>query len=182
MRLRSVILASHRWMGLATAGVLSIVGSTGAFLIWPSYWRLEKVVKIAGRLHEELAMGQVGRWIVIYSTVVAVVILLGGVCLWWKRKIVAIETRAGWRRMLSDLHHSLGVLGFAMMLLIALTGVGMAVTSPDDGELRRIIFELHTTKGYPFPVKLVYAAGTTAFLVQSVTGVVMWWGPKQKRS
>ena len=71
-----------------------------------------------------------------------------------------------------------GLLGLPLMLLLAATGVGMAFVTPDNQpELRRVIFDFHTTRGFSTAVKVVYALGTMGFLLQGVTGFVIWWGP-----
>jgi hypothetical protein len=64
------------------------------------------------------------------------------------------------------------------MMVLAVSGVGMAFVAPKDNpELRRVIFNWHTTRGFPLPVKLLYAVGTLGFLVQGLTGIAMWWKP-----
>jgi uncharacterized iron-regulated membrane protein len=179
-RFRSFVLITHRWLGLTSSVVLSIVGLTGAILIWPVTSLLKRV---AGPLHERLAMGRVGWWLVVLATVIAVLLELGGLVLWWKRKTIAVRIRSGWRQGLFDLHHAAGILGLPLMLLLAVSGVGMAFVTPTSHPaLRRVIFDWHTTRGFPTPVKLLYTIGTTGFLVQGVTGVVMWWKPRQPRA
>ena len=67
------------------------------------------------------------------------------------------------------------------MLLLAVTGVGMAFVTPQNQpQFRRVIFDFHTTRGFSTPIKVVYAVGTTGFLLQGVTGVVMWWKPRRQ--
>lgn len=34
MRIRNVLLAMHRWVGLVLAGFLMLAGITGALLVW----------------------------------------------------------------------------------------------------------------------------------------------------
>ncbi len=179
MTLRRLILLSHRWLGLANSLVLCIVGLTGAFLIWP---KSGLIGRIAGPLHEVLLLSQierawVGWWIVVLSTMVAVLLQLGGLVLWWPRKVIKIRMRSGWTTGLADLHHAAGIVGFPLMLLIAVTGIGIAFVTPERGpELREVIFDLHTTRGYSVPIKVVYTIATLGFLVQGVSGVAMWWG------
>lgn len=104
---------------------------------------------------------------------------LGGVWLWWKRKSFAVRLSAGWRRAVIDLHHSAGALCLVLMLVLAVTGVGMTLFAP--GPERRMFVDLHTARQYALPVKVLYALGSLGFLVQGVTGVLMWWGPRPGR-
>ena len=68
------------------------------------------------------------------------------------------------------------------MFVLAASGIGMAFVGPDDQpELRRIIFDLHTTRGFSALVKVIYTIGTMGFLVQGVTGVVMWWDRRRRQ-
>jgi len=157
--------------------VLAIVGGTGALILWtlPSWLR-----RIVGPMHQNLGFvglgfEPIGRWIVITTTAIAAVLALGGLILWWKLKIIRIKTTSGWRRALFDLHHALGFVGFLLMFLLAASGIGFVVTEPDSSELRRIIVNVHTTRGFPFWLKVIWAIGSAAFVVQVVSGVVMWW-------
>jgi len=75
---------------------------------------------------------------------------------------------------MNDLHHSAGAGGLLVMLLLASTAVGMATLTPRT-ELRRTMARLHTTNGLPITVKIIFAAGSAAFVVQSVSGIAMWW-------
>jgi uncharacterized iron-regulated membrane protein len=177
-RVRSIVLVTHRWLGISSSVVLSIVGLTGAVLASSGTSLLRRV---SGRLHETLAMGRIGWWLVVGATVMAVLLQLGGLYLWWKRKTIAVRVRSGWRLGMFDLHHAAGLLALPLMFLLAATGVGMAVVTPANPELRRIIVDLHTTRGFSTPVKLVYMIATTGFLVQSMTGLVMWWKPRPGR-
>jgi uncharacterized iron-regulated membrane protein len=170
---RRLVLVTHRWLGLASSLILSIVGTTGAALTWPGR---SLVQRIAGRLHETLALGSVGWWLVVIATIAAVILQLGGLLLWWRRKLIAIRLGSGWKQGLNDLHHAAGILWLPMMLLLALTGVAMAFVTPDQQpELRRVVSALHTARDFPAPIKLLYGVGTTGFLIQGLTGVIMWW-------
>ena len=179
MTSRELVLVTHRWLGLSSSVVLAIVGLTGAGLIWPSASLLRR---ISGRLHEELGLGGLGFWLVVWATVAAVLLELGGVVLWWKRKALAVQTRSGWWRALADFHHPAGVILAPLMLILSVTGVGMAFVTPDNyPNLRDVIFRLHTTRDYSTFVKLLYLLGTLGFMVQGVTGVVMWWRRRRRR-
>jgi uncharacterized iron-regulated membrane protein len=131
---------------------------------------------------DRLGFEGIGRWIVIAAAAVAAVLALGGLILWWKLKIIRVRTASGWRRALFDLHHGLGSVGFALMLLLAVSGIAIAFTDPDSNEFQRIMFNLHTTRGFPFWLKVIWAMGSAAFVVQVVSGVVMWWKPRTNPS
>ena len=179
--LRRFVLVTHRWLGIAMAVPLFVVCASGAAIVWPDVFPLRKFL---GSVHEDFAlrmvgMASVGRWIVVATTVLAVVLVLGGIFLWWKRKSVSVRLDLGFKRTMFDLHNALGVIGFLMMLLLSVTGVGMAFTTPEDGELRRVIFDLHTTRGYLIVIKVVYTLASTVFAVQCATGVLSWWKPRR---
>ena len=175
MDFRNLMVVTHRWIGLASSVVLAIVGATGAVLLIPGRTLFRRA---AALLHQELALGRVGWWIVVLATIAAVLLQLGGLYLWWKKKTVRVRLSGSWRRMITDLHYSTGFLIFVLMFVLAVTGVGMAFVAPKDNpELRRVIFNWHTTRGFPLPVKLLYAVGTLGFMVQGLTGIAMWWKP-----
>src|SRR5262245_16354327 len=116
---RNFVLVTHRWLGLGSSVVLAIVGGTGALILWtlPQWLR-----RIVGPMHQSLALGRIGEWIVIAATVVAAVLSVGGLILWWKLKIIRVKTTSGWRRALFDLHHALGFVGFLLMFLLTVSG------------------------------------------------------------
>lgn len=191
MTVREFFLKTHRWMGLGASIILAVVGGTGVLLIWP--YRLGDYARTLSRLHTRLMIGEPGEWLVITSTVLSSLLILGGVYLWWKRKIVAIELRRGWWRTLFDLHHSLGLLATVIMLVLSLSGIGLVLTEVEREEgkeppprtaeevaTRKTVHDLHTGRNYSLPMKLLYAAGSFGFLVQSATGFVMWWKPQTR--
>ncbi len=191
MTVREFFLKTHRWMGLGASIVLAVVGFTGVLLIWPD--RLGDYARTMSRFHTRLLIGEPGEWLVITSTVLSSLLILGGVYLWWKRKIVAIEFRRGWWRLLFDLHHSLGLLATVLMLVLSLSGIGLVLTevereagqeppprTPAEIATRKTVHDLHTGRNYSLPMKILYAAGSLGFLVQSATGFVMWWKPQTR--
>lgn len=189
---------AHRWLGLAAAAVLLVVGGTGAVLMFPLRPR------ILGSLHENLALGPVGRWIVNVATLASIVLVLSGVVLWWRAKLVRVTTGRGWRRVLHDLHHVAGAGAAVVMVLLAATGFGLMATSraaPPPGarragaaearrlegpqpaadparRQRRLMHDLHTGRPYSLPVQVIYFLGSSMFVLQGVSGFTMWWKPK----
>jgi len=170
MSWRRWILVTHRWIGLSTSLVLIVAGATGAMMVWGFQGDFRRAV---GRIHENLSLGSTGEWIVLIATGGAVLLQFGGVILWWKRKTFRVRTGAGWRAGVIDLHHAAGALGLLLMLLIAATGVGMRIAGP--GPVRRAIVDFHTSRRFPLAIDIVYAIGSLGFVVQGVTGVLMWW-------
>ena len=166
---RRLILVTHRWIGLSTSLVLIIAGATGAMMVWGFQGEFRRAV---GRIHENLALGSLGTWIVVVATAGAILLQLGGLLLWWKRKTVSVRTGAGWKAGVIDLHHAVGVLGLLLMLLLAATGVGMRMVGP--GVVRKTIVDFHTSRRFPLAIDIVYAVGSLGFVVQGVTGILMW--------
>jgi len=174
VRVRRFVLLTHRWMGLSTSVIAAVVGTTGALIIWFPQTNLLR--RIAGKLHQDLALGGVGWWLVVLTTIIAVVLEIGGLILWWKRKSMTVRLTSGWKRALTDLHHPMGLLGWILMTILAVTGVGMSFVLPDDHpELRRIVADFHTARNFSLPVRIVYSIATLGFLVQAASGVAMWW-------
>jgi uncharacterized iron-regulated membrane protein len=172
MTVRQMVLVAHRWLGLATAVFVSIAAASGGVLLWlttPS-----PVRRVINRTHESLGLGPPGLVIVQSITALSIVVLLSGLILWWKRKILVVRTDAGWRQSLFDLHHLVGAIGFLFMLVLAGTAVSMVAPRPHRGVFA-VLENLHEARNYPAAIKLVYLAGTLAFIVQAVSGVVMWW-------
>ena len=162
-------------MGIASSIVLVIAGLTGALLIWPigQPWGSRMA-----HLHVNLFMGGPGEIIVLVCTWIGVVLILGGLYLWWKTKTFRIRTASGWRSFVIDLHYSLGVFTLLLTLVIAATGALRAHLGP--GRARNVISRFHTTARFPQPVKAAYAVGSLAFVVEGITGVVMWAAKQRK--
>ncbi|MEO8451503.1 MAG: PepSY-associated TM helix domain-containing protein [Gemmatimonadota bacterium] len=192
MKFREFLVVTHRWIGLGAAIVLLAAGATGAVLVWVQHTDGDTLT----RLHTRLLIGEPGEWLVITSTIAAVLLAIGGVILWWRRKIFALRRgRSAWRTWF-DLHHAVGIFGTIVMLLIAASGLGLVLTEEEGEEegsrpvetapevvdpVRRLVYDLHTGSPYPLPVKIVYALGSLAFVMQSISGYKMWRKPAAER-
>lgn len=85
--------------------------------------------------HMYLWMGDFGKQIVSYSTLIFLIILISGLILWWPRNRRAAKKRVRfswsdrtkWKRKNYDLHNILGFYASAVAVLIAITGLVMAL-------------------------------------------------------
>lgn len=182
MNFRQLVLVTHRWLGLGSSLVLFVLGITGAFLVRPGL----PFNRVAGILHEtfgfqKLGIGPVGRWIIVIATASAVLLEVGGIFLWWKRKVLRVRVGQGLRKGLIDLHHVAGTVGLPLMLLLAVSGLGMRFFNGKQyPEIRTVVKAVHTARTFPMPIQMVYVAGSAGFVVQGVTGIVMWWRPARR--
>lgn len=175
MRVRRAVLLSHRWMGLPASVFLAVAGLTGVIMMWMEGGIVRR---IAGRLHESLGVGRPGHFVMFAVCLAAILIEVGGIVLWWKRKQMTVSRNAGWARAAADLHHPSGIVLAAPMILLAATAAAMFVMGGRDfpyPAFRRAVVELHGGGQYGLAVKFVYTAASLAFAVQGATGVVMWW-------
>jgi uncharacterized iron-regulated membrane protein len=80
-------------------------------------------------VHWDLLMGDAGRWIVGYSTLIFVLMLVSGLVLWWPKNKAARKQRfqvkwdASPKRLNYDLHNTVGFYVTLVALVIALTGL-----------------------------------------------------------
>jgi uncharacterized iron-regulated membrane protein len=175
MSFRRFVLITHRWLGLLSAPILIIVGSTGVILMvdFESLPSLQRIGRYASALHERLAMGVIGHRVVLAVTALAIVLEIGGLVLWWKRKTLAVALDRGLWRACFDLHHLAGLVCVPAMLLGAVTAVAMFVVGGGN-ELYGPFRRLHVGR-FPLPLRIIYGFATLGFVVQGLTGVVIWW-------
>lgn len=188
--MRRFLLVTHRWLGIGAAVVLVVVGLTGGILV---YVRTPAITD----LHTSLALGEPGRWLVNVATVVASLLVLGGVVLWWRRKIVKIAVAKGLWRLLFDLHHALGIIGGGLMLIIALSGTGLMMTEqigarlglavdhpdyPTRAEVltRKLIHTAHTGGSFSHALNVLWILASAGVAVQAVSGFWVWWRPGRR--
>jgi uncharacterized iron-regulated membrane protein len=179
MQLRPFLVWSHRWLGLTNSVVLVLAGLTGALVVFPFP---EEPRELLIEFHVNLFAGEFGRWVVVVASVVTLLLQAGGLWLWWPSRSLRLRTTRGWWRFTYDFHNLLGVVSLPMMAMLAATGVGRVVfefvTMPDALRLLpRAVGLLHHGEPFPVPVRALYVLGGLAFVVQTVTGVLMWWRP-----
>lgn len=82
-------------------------------------------------LHVNLMLGEVGGYIVDYSTLIFLIMLISGIILWWPKNKAARKQRfwfkwkegLKWKRKNYDLHNILGFYSSWIVIFIALTGL-----------------------------------------------------------
>lgn len=101
------------------------------------------------RLHKSLFAGKVGKYIVTYTTLFFVAILVSGVWIVWPRnrrqwrERFTVDTKRGNRKLWFDLHTSLGYWAVLWLLLLALTGVAFGLHLIPRGETMRLFHAMH---------------------------------------
>jgi uncharacterized iron-regulated membrane protein len=82
------------------------------------------------QLHIRLLAGVWGHWIVEIASGALLLLIPTGIYLWWEKKRASVKWNASWRRVNWDLHNVLGLYGFAVMLLLAATGLLISFPGP----------------------------------------------------
>jgi uncharacterized iron-regulated membrane protein len=119
----------------------------------------ERDLSLARRLHllhVRLLGGRAASEVVGIATLVALVVVLTGLVVWWRDRLWRIQWSASWKRVTFDLHHALGV--FAWVVLIVITASGVVIHYDTFGKL---IGRLDRLPASP-PAKQPAAAGATA--------------------
>lgn len=82
------------------------------------------------QLHLRLAAGKTGQILVSAAAVLVLPLAITGLWLWWPVKRIAIATGASKRRLLFDVHNSIGFLSSVFLLLLSVTGatIGFGIT------------------------------------------------------
>lgn len=183
MSWRAFLLWSHRWLGLVWSLLIVVAGVTGALVLLPMADPTRDVVLT---LHLSLMAGETGAWIVVAATVATLLLQIGGLYLWWPTKSLRLRRDRGWWRFAWDLHNLIGLIGLPVMGLLAATAIGRVVFRafplPDALSIvSRVVSRLHTAGGFPVVIQIVYGVFSMAFVVQAVTGVMVWWRPQKAR-
>ena len=83
-------------------------------------------------IHMNLLLGEIGKNIIGYSTVIFILILISGVVIWWPKKrkqiksAVKIKWNSNWKRRNYDLHNVLGFYACSIAFIAALSGIAFS--------------------------------------------------------
>lgn len=111
-------------------------------------------------LHYTLLLGATGTWLVGAIGVLFVLALVAGLRLWWPtpghwRAALVIKARASNARRLYDLHRALGAWSALVLLVLALTGVVLALPAV----VNPLVAGVSTVREMPSPRSVAVAPG-----------------------
>jgi uncharacterized iron-regulated membrane protein len=95
------------------------------------------VIVQARLLHHSLLFEQRGRVVMQTATIASLLLTLGGVLLWWPRRIWRVTRTRSWRGVNFDLHNVLGIAAVAGVLIFGGTAVMMQFGGGLDPLYRR---------------------------------------------
>ncbi|MCI0436228.1 MAG: PepSY domain-containing protein [Gemmatimonadetes bacterium] len=103
-----------------------------------------RIVPAIRRVHTTLFAGYVGHWVVTLSCMAALIGLITGSILWWpgRRRLArgfTIRMRRGAHVLNYDLHQTLGILAFPLLIVLTATGVLIPFPRPAEQAARIIL-------------------------------------------
>jgi uncharacterized iron-regulated membrane protein len=119
-------------------------------------------------LHTSLLAKGVGSTIVGIVTIAALVLVITGMIIWWREKLWRIHWSASWKRIVFDVHHSLGI--FASLVLFVITASGMAIHYNAIGDA---ILKLDKAPRAAFPKQPAGDSGAKPISVDSVERIAL---------
>lgn len=124
------------WAVALPSGIAHVNPHTGQVLGLRQ--RGQTVLGFARQLHTCLATGTIGRTVVQWSNLAALLLLLSGFGLWWPNPRIHVRAMDGTRRFWSDLHNAIGILSFSFLLIAAGTGALMSFEVPITRAIRHL--------------------------------------------
>jgi uncharacterized iron-regulated membrane protein len=224
-RWRKVIFQVHLWSGIGIGLYVLLISITGSILVYRNELYtaavqgadLRESVPLGFRivtklleLHDDLLAGSTGRSVNGVAALLVVALTLTGIVVWWPgiktwRRSLTVHRNVGWRRLVWDLHSTIGFWAFGFILLFGLSGAYLGNPDPVQDiadrmrpfighEGSRVLDEaiywlayLHFGRingiGIPcsgpglcdWTTKFVWAAFGLAPALMFVTGAIMWW-------
>ena len=82
------------------------------------------------QFHTNLLLGKKAQIWVGAGNACLMFLMITGLILWWKRKMLTIETKGSWRRINFDLHHVSGI--YSIVFLFVIVGTGLLMSFPEQ--------------------------------------------------
>jgi len=122
----TIVRLRDRTIVFVNPGDATIIGSREA-----RFASLENLTAVMRRLHTNLLLGRKGRLLVTAATAEALLLVLTGLWLWWRKKHWQFRP---WRgsvfRVSWDLHNATGIWFFVPLLSMVITGLLMSMPAP----------------------------------------------------
>jgi uncharacterized iron-regulated membrane protein len=149
--------------------------------------------------HGRLLFGDTGRILNVVLGLLAMMLCLTGVVVWWPgnkkwKRSLTLQRRANWTRFTWSLHSALGFWTFAFLLMWAATGVYLGYQQPfmdlvdyfepfngaslemrTGDQILMWFGRAHFGRYYGVPMKVVWTVCGLAPAALFATAIVMWW-------
>jgi uncharacterized iron-regulated membrane protein len=86
-------------------------------------WDDHRFVRQLNEFHTHLLVGEAGSAIVGWGAVILLFLSISGLILWWRSKIVGVNFQTSGPKFQYDLHSTVGVFSFLVLVAFALTGI-----------------------------------------------------------
>jgi uncharacterized iron-regulated membrane protein len=88
--------------------------------------RTKTLMNKVHQFHMNLLLGKKGEIWVGAGNACLMFLMITGLVLWWKRKMLTVEMAGSWKRINFDLHHVSGIYSFVILFVIVGTGLLMS--------------------------------------------------------
>jgi uncharacterized iron-regulated membrane protein len=128
---RKRLFQIHLWVGAGAGLYIVLMSLTGSLIVYRNELertrRLVSSVEWMVDLHENLLLGNTGRFVNGIGAICVVVLCLTGAAIWWPgignwRRALTVNWRSFFARFSWDLHSALGFWGFLFVLMWGVSG------------------------------------------------------------
>jgi len=128
---RKCLFQIHLWVGAGAGLYIVLMSLTGSLIVYRNELertrRLVSSVEWMVDLHENLLLGNAGRFLNGIGAICVVVLCLTGAAIWWPgignwRRALTVNWRSFFARFTWDLHSALGFWGFLFVLIWGVSG------------------------------------------------------------
>ncbi len=140
------------------------------------------------KFHTGLMMGKTGKLIVTYTTLFFAIILVSGICIClpktkqqWRQRLT-VERKKGFRRLMYDLHVSLGWWAVLWLLLLAVTGMGFGLRLVPKGTVAMTVFhQLHIGSWGGIVTRTITFAASLIGASLPITGYWLYFRKRRRK-